>query len=302
MSNNFQTQVAGRYKLVAHKLDGTSREVTPWFDNLILDGGLERLAVGVTMNQCRVGTGTTQPAVGQTALVAQVASAGVQSSTTGYESATNTYGWLRNVYRFAAGAAAGNLSEVGVGWSDGVTGLFSRSRIKDGNGNDTTITILPEEILDVYYEFRLYRPAADANTVVNISGTNYTCTVRAANMASWSPSILSNLGVLGQGSQSHLVQGWAAGAALGPVTGQPSGEMNLGGVYSTPVGSYSTNSRERQFSTAIGLSNATTPISALIFYSPIGIYQMALSPSVPKSSTNVLTFNYKLTWARRATL
>lgn len=302
MSNDFQTQVAGRYKLVAHKLDGTSRDLTPWFDNLILDAGLERMASGGTMAKCRVGTGTTQPAVGQTALVAQVAEGDFLSYTSGYESVNDTYGWIRITYRFPVGTAAGNLSEVGVGWSDGGVGLFSRSRIKDANGNDTTITVLSDEILDVFYEFRMYRPASDASSTVSISGTNYSCTVRAANMSSWNPWILSQMGVLGQGSQSYLVQGWTTGATLGPVTGQPSGTMNMGGVYSSPVGSYVTNSRERTFRATIGLSSASTPIAALIFYSPMGVYQMRLSPAVPKDSTNRLTFDYKLTWARRASL
>jgi hypothetical protein len=300
MSNNFNVGVAGRYKLVAHKLDGSSRELTPWFNNLILDGGLEAMAVRGTMNKCRVGTGNSTPVVGQTALDAELAEADIHTSTDGYDSATNLYAFRRITYRFPVGAATGNLSEVGVGWRDGsIVGLFSRSRIKDGNGNDTTITVLSDEVLDVIYEFRIYRPTADAAVNVSISGTTYECSIRAANFGSWRPTILSQFGILGQGSTSFLVQGWTTDATLGTITGEPSGTQNFSGVYSVPVGSYATNSGERVFRATVGLDTATTPIKALIFYSPAGIYQMLLTTPIPKDSTNKLTLDYKLTWARR---
>lgn len=297
--SNFEVSVAGRYKLVAHKLDGSSRDVTPWFNNLILDGGLEKMASAGTMNKCRVGTGTAQPTVGDTALAAQLAEADIHTSTDGYDSVNNLYAFRRITYRFAVGTATGNISEVGVGWSDGGNGLFSRSRIKDSGGNDTTITILSDEILDVIYEFRIYRPTADASVTFSISGTSYSGTLRAANFGSWRPTILSQYGILGQGSTSYLVQGWGSDAVIAPVTGQPSGTMNLGGVYAVPVGSYVTNSRERLFRATVGLDTTTTALKAFIFYSPAGIYQLVLSTTIPKNSTNKLTLDYKLTWARK---
>lgn len=288
-------QVAGRFKLTAIRPDGTERVLADWFDNLILDGGLDRMGVGAFAEKCRVGSGNTVPVNGDTALVAQVAEADPYSFTDGWDSGGTLYGYKRTVYRFSTGSAAGNLSEVGVGWAGGA--LFSRALIKDGGGAPTTITVLADEILDVTYELRIYRPTVDTNTNITISGTNYTCTVRAANMGSWRPNTLMNYGAGGDGNQ--LVQGWGNDAALGSVTAQPSGTMNVGGVYATPVGSYANGSYQRAYKAIVSIADGSTPIKAMIFYTPCGIYQMLVAPNIPKDATNRLTFNFNISWARR---
>ena len=293
--NKLTAQVAGRFRLTATRPDGTVRVLADWFDNLITDGGLNRLGTGAVAEKCRVGSGNTTPANGDTALVTQVAEADIYSFTDGYDSVGNLYGYRRNVYRFSTGSAAGNLSEVGVGWAGGA--LFSRALIKDGGGAPTTITVLADEILDVVYELRIYRPSADVDTGITISGVSYTCTVRAANMGSWRPNTLMQYGAGGDGNQ--LVQGWGTDAALGAVTGQPSGTMNVGGVYAVTQGSYSSGSYQRAFRVVVGIASGTSAIKALIFYTPCGIYQMLVAPNIPKDATNRLTLDFNISWARR---
>ena len=120
--------------------------------NLVVNGGLNFLAAllafeaGYTtgLTQCEIGTGTTAPAAGQTALVTpigRVASSGV-----------NRIGSAaRFRFFFAAARATGHLRELGLfGHSDatGVVGtgtMFNRALINvDNTAGDRDITIVAE--------------------------------------------------------------------------------------------------------------------------------------------------------------
>lgn len=172
---NFQMQ--GRFKLEAVKRDGSRRMLADWFDNLILNAGLERMGSGITIAGAMVGTNNATPAATQTALGAQIAySTAIQGSATfGVDEAEN-FAWRRVRYRFAEGVATGNLAEVGVGWASG--SCFSRALILDGGGAPTTITLLSDESLDVTYELRLYPSTADVTGSLTLGGTSYSYTLR----------------------------------------------------------------------------------------------------------------------------
>ena len=123
--------VAGYYKFEAFREDadgneipGSRRVAADWFPNLITDVGLEAMgtvSVSTLTSWCRVGSGTTAPAFTDTGLVAQVAATNAeQASSYGAQAAAPYYGFYTITRRFAAGAAAGNLSEVGM--ADASTG------------------------------------------------------------------------------------------------------------------------------------------------------------------------------------
>jgi hypothetical protein len=114
----FKSTLQGFYKLEAVKLDGTRRVLTDWFPNLITNGGLDRIGVSSTyLDYCHVGSGNTAPANTDTGLATPVASTITSTSTTGIQGSSPYYTWQTIVYTFGLGVAAGNLAEVGVGWS-----------------------------------------------------------------------------------------------------------------------------------------------------------------------------------------
>lgn len=157
--------------------------------NLILDNGLNMiLGFGANnpwgvFNGIFVGAGTTPADIGQTSMVNLVAS---QTTNVGWghgwvaaSGGEAAYGLSRLSKQFGQGAAAGNLSEVGVGRS--ATDLFSRALIVDGGGNPTTITVLPDEYLTVVYELRRYPPANSSSVVAAlIDGVPIDITVSAS--------------------------------------------------------------------------------------------------------------------------
>lgn len=292
---NVTAGLAGRYKLVVTRPDGSARE-TPWFNNLILDNGLNRIGTGAIGHYCQVGSGSVEPLVTDTSLQSLVASAGVHSESDGNGS-TPYYGWHRRTYRFNAGVATGNLSEVGIGWTTGSSTLFSRALIRDGGGSPTTITVLSDEVLDVIYELRLYPPETDSTFNMVIGGTTYTVICRPAGETpgAWSPSILFSYGPTYSAPMFRAYEG-----EIGAVTSNPSGSM---GDSDLAWDAYSNNSYQYSGLATFGLSSANFPTSIGSFWLFVygsWAFQFGVSPKIPKNATNVLKLRVTTSWARKS--
>lgn len=285
----------GFYKFEGVKPDGRKRVIADWFPNLILNQGLNRIGSGGAFDRCRVGSGTATPAITDTALQAEVGFTTLIQSQSNTTVATPTYhSRIVRTFRFNPGVADGNLSEVGVG---SASILFSRARILDALSNPTTITVLPDEYLDVTYELRFYSPTADLSQTISISGTNYDVTLRAAEVdaAQWSGSQ-----ILSAGSTAPLTVVTAYTGAIGALTGSPSGTSASGATYFNPP-TYVADSFQRTFSFQMGLNqgNLAGGIRSLyIHQGALGAFQAQFTPNIPKDSTRTLTMPLTIAWAR----
>lgn len=291
----FKAGLAGLYKIEAVKAGGERRLLLDWFDNLILDAGLNRLGSGGAFNRCMVGTSAAAVLPSQTALSTQIASTTtIEASTSGVNIGSG-YAWARRTFRFAVGTATGNIAEVGVGWS--TTECFSRALTVDGNGTPVTISVLPDEFLDVTYELRLHWPTADISVNGFISATQHAVVTRAAQVGSWTLATL-----IENGSRSDLVppgQATSFGAgALGDVT-LDAGGTPLNSINMTYASGYVNNSLERNYRATFGLPNGDADISNFRMTTPFGIFKSSFSPVIAKRSTNSLTLDYKVSWARQ---
>jgi hypothetical protein len=186
MNFEIKTQLQGIYTFTAvNALTGSQRhlgEVADENPNTIVTSGLNQIGTGNELfYYCCVGTDSTVTSMNMTALGNQVAQTStVQTNTSGTQSSSPYFSWYRRTFRFGQGAAAGNLTEVGVKSNSGV--LFSRALIVDSAGLPTTLTILSDEYLDVTYEFRMYPDTADTVLTVPLNGVDYTVTLRSANI------------------------------------------------------------------------------------------------------------------------
>jgi hypothetical protein len=295
-------ELAGRYRIQAvHKDTGAVRELAPWFDNLILDSGLNQMGTGSPFGYCMVGSGSTAPANAQTGLSTQVANTtNIIANTSGVEIGSG-YAWQRRTYRFAAGVAAGNISEVGVGWSS--LACFSRALVVDGGGTPTTITVLSDEYLDVTYELRTYWPATDVTATVTIDGSSYDTVARAAIVGNWSPLLLQaglNMAVVPTAYGVHAIFTGGTPGNLGDVTVDPGGSNMGQPTNSGTVGAYSNNSLQRNYQiTADPFGGVVSPISAIRVITPLGYFKASFNPSIPKTNLNTVTINFRVSWARR---
>lgn len=293
-------ETAGLFKLEAvNALTGERRTLADWFPNLITDQGLNRMGTGGFVQQCSVGSGQNPPTISDTALQSQVAAtSNIATETNGVTATAPYYGYVRRTFTFGLGAAAGNLSEVGIGW---VGGLYSRSLIKDVNGTPTTVTVLANEFLSVTYEWRSYVPSADATFTATIAGNVHNCTLRpmAVTSAGYIPvSDAASAGVVMTGTNSLNASAHSGG--IGSVTQFPSGARSSCGVTALP---YSNNSLVRDAQYDWGLTDANFGAGGILsmsFGSTLGGYQVEFSPPIAKDNTKTLRIIARVGWARKA--
>jgi hypothetical protein len=248
------------------------------------------------LNNCQVGSGSNAPAFTNTGLQTFIASTANATSTINSTLSISPYYAERaTVFRFAEGVAAGNLAEVGVGWSASNGFLFSRALILDGMGAPTTITILSDETLDVSYSFRFYpKLIDDIGTTIftgNIGGS-YDWIFRAAQVGTvnWvTAAARLNMGIV---TSALLKTG-----DIGTITNEP------GGIVATPTTaalSYVNDSFERGFTISAGLTvaNLVGGIRSFVATFGIGKFQLQFDPAIPKTSSDLLSFVIKHSWGR----
>lgn len=317
---------AGRFDLVARKvamgedgsplLDGGSNVLTgesrnlASFENLILDSGLNRLGTGLVIDGACVGTGTTAPANSDTSLASLLRVTTTQQSRTELSGSTSApyYAECQMVYRFAAGTATGNLSEVGLGWgansgANTMGGLWCRALIKDSGGSPTTITVLSDEVLDIVYTLQLHPPASDIAGTFNLSGVAYQYTLRPAFVNKRTYSNWWAVGVIVDGISAYGATAFTGG--IGSVTSGPSGTAGYNIAMTKQT--YVNDSKQCVFNVTADLnaSNLAGGIRSMQFDLAGNCWQAEFSKvsdgsTIPKNNTNVLTIPFWVSWDRHS--
>jgi hypothetical protein len=292
-----QPRMSGRYKFTAIRPDGRERPLTGWISNIITDVGLNLLGTTSVLSNCHVGTNNTAATVAQTALLGWIAASNSIQESSSYAQGTAPYFGTKVLrYRFNQGVATGNLNEVGIGSSATNATLWSRAVIVDEFAVPTTITVLSDEVLDVTYELRLYPPLVDGGpATINISGTNYDVTWRAAsvtgfNWYNWIGSAAS----FTQQNSTHTAYNGLMNASI---TGLPSGTSSS---MSMSNAAYSNNSLQRDATVSYNLNdgNLSGGIKSTAFSSTLGQYQFEFNNPIPKDATKTLTLTYRVAWSR----
>lgn len=300
-------EMSGHFRLVTNGPE-RGRMVQGDFDNLILDQGLERIGTAAAITACQVGSGTSSPSTTQSALDSHVAGTSsliAQNNT--YVAGATPYWNCTFTYRFAEGAAAGILAEVGMGWATSGSTLFSRARILDGASSPTTITVLSSESLDVEYTLRFYIPLTDVTGSRMMFGVMTNYVVRATDVASelWGVSLLA----LGEPDNSATLYCYEAPSPLGTINQRPSGVL-ISDQASSSAEAYVGNSLRLVGNANLSLSegNAAGGIGAAIFsvrrvyngsFGSPAAFQVSFDPPVAKTSDYLATFRFAISWARK---
>lgn len=302
MQFNIDNKVGARFKLIVHKGDGVPTRETEWFKNLVLDTGLTRMSVGEWVNRCCVGSGNITPEASQVGLSSFVSSTTmIQSSANGVVTTSPAYIWGRRTWRFGQGVAAGNLSEVGLGWSD--SSLWNRALIKDINGNPTTITVLSDEYLDVVSEVRMY-PVESFSGSFNLLDKNG---LIISNHTYTGKPYLYSTGFIAY-DQVSLTGAFANSGAYN--IGIYSGNMGesitslpTGTTYETTGATITRSSNKCVLTSNINLNSANgTHLSFAVFNSGFGQrqtgYQFQITPPITKTSAQTMTYICEYSWGR----
>lgn len=312
---------------IVWKLPGSTRIDTGWMPNLITDQGLDRYGLDSNnngMDYCHVGTGNTAPVNSDTGLVTWVAAAADISATASAATSAPYFGSLTRKYRFNPNFGGGNvnLNEVGAGWSATNGNLSSRALTVDGAGTPTTISVLADEYLDVYYRRRNY-PAHlteatgapnDLTGTVDISGTSYGYTVRPA-LVTFSGTADGQIGWGSVADKTCAVHNGfnieaastarllAYNATIAAVTSYPTLMANSGQTASGFASSYSLASYTRDLYWQWGIStgNDANGIGGLLIKGGMGMYQLIFDTPVLKVEGEVFTWYHTYSWDRKTT-
>lgn len=305
--------IAGLFRIQTAKADadgneipGTRVERAAWQPNLITNTGMDYIggsggAPASFLSYVSVGSGATEPQFTDTALQARVATVAVsgESGTTvdGFSTSSPYYTWYRRQFQFAAGAAAGVLSELGVTNAAGTT-AYTRALIRDTGGNPTTITVLSDEILIVTYERRVYAYESDVTTTATIKGVERTIRMRPAGMGT-----SSGMNASGNPWWSDYVWGgyWYTGGSgnLGPITGIPDGTQNTPSSTQKVDEAYVPGSFYKDQTIRLGVNDlAGLTITGFRGINGALAYQIVFSPGIPKTNSETVNLRLRMAWAR----
>ena len=301
---NVQANAAGFFKIEVRKVnEDAPHTIIDWFPNLITNQGLNRLAVGATTLYCSVGSGNSTPVVTSTGLDNKIGSGVYRNSdiARGALATAPYYGWVRQTYSFPVNTVVGNLNEVGIGWADGTNNnsLFSRSLIKDENGNPITLSIVADDLLTITYELRLYPTLTDTTGTIDTGLGTHTYISRAANVT---------LGYWYGGFGEYSAMGYSSTARtyptdIGDIFNQPSGiESGYLGYTENKAKPYTAGNYYRDIALSFGVDNANhaAGIRSLTWLSNsgLGACQIQFDPPIPKTNLQRFDLTLRVSWGR----
>lgn len=297
----------GYFRLVVRKKNGNVVCDTGNFKNIITNYGMNRIGgqlsgVGI-FGGCTVGTGTTPESVNDISIQSYLARTDNFSSSPANAVGSTVepyYAIRRATWRFPAGAVVGNISEVGViaNYAPPNYELWSRTLIKDSSGSPITITVLSDEVLDVYYEARVYLQSSPTTGTANILGSTYSYRVNNRLLTSAVHADVFRAGFASRISYNASVQD----GPLGPspayaTTGTQSATSNS----TTPI-AYTTNSFASSTIYTFSPGTATWGVRSFNMNSSNqgAAYALELTPAFEKSATVELKVTHTVTWSRRS--
>lgn len=301
MNVQINNSVGARFKLVARKAstEEITRE-TGWFKNIVLDTGLNQMSVGTWIDRVRVGSGNSTPVASQTQLDSTIASTTSLNGGSGTISKQTTtspyYVTAKRTYRFLEGVAAGNISEVGCGWGNGLD-LWNRALVKDLNGDPTTITVLSDEFLDVIVEVRYY-PTQSFSGSFNL--LNKTGQVVSSHTYTGLPQF-DEYNTVGFNKVAGVRTFFYSGI-MNDVTTRPLGQLGIANTVSTYpsprtltcTGNFPLNEANGSIKTIYQMFTTVTTSNA----AQASVYKFEIDPPIVKTNQMVMTVVTSVSWDR----
>ena len=304
--------VAGEFRVVVKRADGSTKIDTGYQKNLILNQGLDFFGGGKGGNMmayCVIGSGNSQPVYTQNKLDTAITGVSGDTFSTKYDYDATRDGNLYKTNRVCKYSFTGlnnvNISEIGLASSYSNTTTYylcTRALIKDSNGNPTTITVLNGEQLDIYYKLWAVYDTTDKTGTFNLldgvgGSVPYNSTVRLA--------YVGNNGYYPIGSvTSYLTDKYQTfyTGDLSAITSKPSSSLYdiSSGV---TLSNYTNGSYKRIATLPTAVADANGNIRTLVFNSGIGTWQIrfgsvANDSPITKTNTQTLTIPIEISWGR----
>ena len=261
------------------------------FDNIITNGGLERLmnGAGAALTTCYVGTGTSAPAVGNTTLATPLASTstsvGATTANAGTAPYKNTY---TKLFEFPLGAVVGNVTEIGVGWG---SGLFSRALVLDGGGSPTALTVTASDILQVTYKIEQTPGVTSTTGSFLLNGSSLGYTARIINVTQNAFSYMATNGYM---NPSFWAGVYETGTLAAITDAAPTGAG--AGMNSSTNAAYTSGTYERSATISFALANGNFAggIGSMVVVVGNGwTYHIVFASPIMKTASQTLSLGVK---------
>ena len=305
--------MAGEFRCVVKRADGSVKTDTGYQKNLILNQGLNFFGGGngtEMMAYCVIGSGNSQPSYTQTKLDAAITGVSGTTYSTKHDYNATTDGNLYKTNKVCKYSFSGlnnvNVSEVGLAstYSNATTYLLcTRALIKDNQGNPTTITVLSGETLEIYYKLWAVYDTTDKTGTINLldgvgGSVAYNWKVRLAMVADYS-SYAYQLGYAlsyGYGRWTTFNTG-----DLTAITTSPSGGGSS--FRSDNFKTYVANSHKRVIEIPLTVSEENKAIRSYTLSTTMGTYQIrfgsvANDSPINKTNTQTLSIPVEVSWGR----
>lgn len=309
-----QVGLYGEVKVIVKRADGTVRLDTGFFPNVITNLGLDAIGNNHDLfHYCAVGGGNSTPLNTNTKLDNFLAAGSQFSSEYKYDydpvRDTEFYKCSRTVgYRFE-GLDNKNISEVGlvIDYRPELHSAFTRTLIKNSNGDPTVITVLSGEILELQYRLWQVFDLKDKDQVVTamIDGVNVPFNVKIRLAGVGSAFVGNNWGyhnVVGQGvafAGSNYAR-FGTGE-IGEITGDISGHTN--DYIDKDWEAYQPSTYKRAFYVNVSITDAVHPIRSFLFHTGLGAYQVRFGTvdgdlPIDKTNQDILQLGFEMSWRR----
>ena len=310
-----QVGLYGEVKVIVKRADDTVRLDTGFFPNVITNLGLDAIGNNRDLfSFCAVGGGNSTPLNTNTKLDNFLAVGSQISSDSKFDydpvRDTEFYKCSRTVgYRFT-GLDNKNISEVGLvdDYRPELHSAFTRTLIKNSNGDPTVITVLSGEILELHYRLWQVFDLKDKDQVVTamIDGVEVPVNVKirlagvgSANVSGyWGYHNVVGKGVAyAGGSYARFGTG-----EIGKITGLISGETSE--FYSgMSWEAYQPSTYKRKFYVNTSITEAVHPIRSFLFFTGLGAYQVRFGTvagdlPIDKTKQDILQLGFEVSWGR----
>ena len=302
-----QVGLYGEVKVIVKRADGTVRLDTGFFPNVITNLGLDEIGVGNDLfSFCAVGGGNSTPLNTNTKLDNFLRVGSQISSVSKYDydpvRDTEFYKCSRTVgYRFT-GLDNKNISEVGLVSDDKVKQYpaFTRTLIKNSNGEPTVITVLSGEILELQYRLWQVFDVKDKDQVVTamIDSVEVPVNVKI-RLAGVGGTNYSN--IVGQSIPYNGYNYPRFGTGeIGEITGAISGREPAPNL---SWEAYQPSTYKRKFYVNNSITDAVHPIRSFLFFTGLGAYQVRFGTvdgdlPIDKTGQDILQLGFEMSWGR----
>ncbi len=307
--------MAGEFRAVVKRADGSTKIDTGYQKNLILNQGLDFFGGdnGTNMMEyCVIGSGNSQPVYTQNKLDAIVGRATGVGYSIKYDYDASRDGNLYKTNKVCKYSFTGlnnvNISELGLASTYDNTSnyyLCTRALIKDSQGNPTTITVLSGEILEIYYKLWAVFDTTDKTGIINLldgvgGSTAYNYKTRLSDVGSGEYRIGFVVSLFGPARISAYLFD-SSGVDLSAITTRPSGDSfsaSDSSVQQYEKGSYK---KFYTFIFDISAANANNRILLILLYGmcwQVRFGSVADDSPIVKNNTQTLSIPVEVSWGR----